>query len=59
MKLQIGLTLLMAIFFSACQAQSSKKMTEKPQTESLDMNNIKRRYLLQDAFGAQSFIYKK
>jgi peptide methionine sulfoxide reductase msrA/msrB len=59
MKLQISLTVLMAIFFSACQAQSSKKMTEKPQTESLDMANYKKAVFASGCFWGTEFYLQK
>jgi peptide methionine sulfoxide reductase msrA/msrB len=59
MKAQIGLTLLMATLFSACQAQSSKKMAEKPQTESLDMNQYKKAVFASGCFWGTEFYLQK
>lgn len=51
--------MFMAMFFSACQAQSSKKMVEKPQTESLDMTNYKKAVFASGCFWGTEFYLQK
>ncbi len=50
---------MLAMLFTACQAQSSKKMAEKPQTEKLDMSNYKKAVYASGCFWGTEFYLQR
>ena len=59
MRIQLGLTVMLTMLFSACQAQSSKKMAEKPQTEKLDMSKYKKAVYASGCFWGTEFYLQR